>query len=69
MRRTRPITAFGWAVKKRLAERKLDQKEFCRRYGIPEYRLSNLISGTRKAEKYRKQVAELLGIEERESSG
>lgn len=64
MRRTRPITAFGWAVKKRLAELNLDQKEFCRRYGIPESRLSNLIRGARRAERYRKRVADVLGIDE-----
>ncbi|MFB9329942.1 XRE family transcriptional regulator [Paenibacillus aurantiacus] len=64
MKRTKPITPFGWAIKRRLAELELDQKEFCRRYDIPVYRLSNLISGTRKAEQYRKLVMEVLDIEE-----
>lgn len=64
MKRTKPITPFGWAIKRRLAELELDQKEFCRRYNIPAYRLSNLISGTRKAEQYRKLVMEVLNLEE-----
>ncbi|WP_027086843.1 hypothetical protein [Cohnella panacarvi] len=63
MSRKRPISKFGWDIKKRLAELEIDQKEFCHRYNIPEYRLSNLISGSRKAERYRKQVAVLLGID------
>ncbi|MDF2723947.1 MAG: Rha family transcriptional regulator [Paenibacillus sp.] len=63
MKRKKPITSFGWAIKKRLVELQMDQKEFCRRYNIPEYRLSNLISGTRKAEKYRNEVMAILGIE------
>lgn len=64
MKRKKPITPFGWTIKKRLAELHLDQKEFCRRYNIPEYRLSNLISGTRKAEQYRADVIRILGIEQ-----
>lgn len=64
LQRKKPINSFGWTIKKRLAELQIDQKEFCRRYNIPEYRLSNLISGTRKAEKYRKEVMEILGIDE-----
>lgn len=62
MQRKRPITTFGWAIKRRLAELQLDQKEFCRRYHIPESRLSNLINGSRKAEQYRKEVEKILGI-------
>ncbi|ETT45512.1 hypothetical protein C173_19191 [Paenibacillus sp. FSL R7-277] len=58
----RPITAYGWAIKQRLAELHLDQKKFCELHDIPPYRLSNLIHGTRKADRYRRQVAELLNL-------
>lgn len=44
----------------------MNQKEFCQRYNIPEYRLSNLINGTRKAEKYRNIVMNILEIQDYE---
>ncbi|TKJ92003.1 helix-turn-helix transcriptional regulator [Paenibacillus sp. PK4536] len=62
MNRKQPVTPFGWAIKQRLAELQMDQKTFCTRHGIPPSRLSNLINGTRKATRYRKQVADLLDI-------
>jgi antitoxin HigA-1 len=64
VKRKKPITPFGWAIKKRLTELEMDQKEFCRRYNIPECRLSNLISGTRKAEQHRVEVMRILGLEQ-----
>ncbi|MDO7907280.1 XRE family transcriptional regulator [Paenibacillus sp. JX-17] len=63
MKRKQPVTPFGWAIKRRLAELHLDQKEFCKMHGIPPSRLSNLIHGTRKALRYREQVALLLELE------
>ncbi|OBR65797.1 Rha family transcriptional regulator [Paenibacillus oryzae] len=68
MNRKKGITSLGWAIKKRLTELEMDQKEFCRLYGIPEYRLSNLINGTRKAVKYRKAVVAILEIQDTEES-
>ncbi|SET95660.1 Rha family transcriptional regulator [Paenibacillus sp. NFR01] len=62
MKSNRPVTPFGWAIKQRLAELQLDQKDFCKLHGIPPYRLSNLIHGTRKAERYRRLVAKLLDL-------
>ncbi|MCQ4086743.1 hypothetical protein [Saccharibacillus sp. JS10] len=62
MQRKKPITPFGWEIKRRLAELEMDQKTFCEKYEIPPSRLSNLINGSRKATKYRKQVALVLGI-------
>ncbi|NJJ39808.1 XRE family transcriptional regulator [Paenibacillus apii] len=58
----KPITPYGWAIKQRLAEMRLSQKDFCQLYGIPPYRLSNLIYGTRRAMRYRRQVDRLLNI-------
>ncbi|MEK3785776.1 MULTISPECIES: hypothetical protein [Paenibacillus] len=62
MNNRKPVTALGWAIKRRLAELQLDQQSFCKQYGIPPSRLSNLIHGTRKANRYRQQVIEILGI-------
>lgn len=62
MARKRSITAFGWAIKKRLAELQLDQREFCLMYEIPENRLGDLITGARKATRYREKVEIILGI-------
>ncbi|CAM4521304.1 Rha family transcriptional regulator [Paenibacillus typhae] len=62
MNSKRPVTPYGWAIKQRLTELQLDQKKFCELHGIPPYRLSNLIHGTRKAERYRRQVSELLNL-------
>lgn len=62
MARKRPITAFGWMIKQRLAEIQMDQREFCQTYDIPENRLGDLITGARKATRYREQVEKILGI-------
>ncbi|MDF9842035.1 MULTISPECIES: XRE family transcriptional regulator [unclassified Paenibacillus] len=62
MNSKRPVTPYGWEIKQRLTELQLDQKKFCELHGIPPYRLSNLIHGTRKAERYRRQVSELLNL-------
>lgn len=62
MQRKKPITPFGWEIKRRLAELEMDQKSFCELYDIPPSRLSNLINGSRKAAKYRKRVSELLDL-------
>lgn len=62
MHRKKAITPFGWEIKRRLAELELDQKTFCELHDIPPSRLSNLINGSRKAARYRKQVSELLGL-------
>ncbi|BFH10849.1 XRE family transcriptional regulator [Paenibacillus melissococcoides] len=62
MARKRPITAFGWMIKQRLAEIQMDQREFCHKYDIPENRLGDLITGARKATRYREQVEKILGI-------
>ncbi|MBE0341075.1 XRE family transcriptional regulator [Paenibacillus sp. 28ISP30-2] len=64
MNRRNAVTHFGWEIKQKLVEKRMDQKTFCATYHIPTTRLSNLIHGTRRATRYRKQVSELLGIEE-----
>ncbi|WP_036644869.1 hypothetical protein [Paenibacillus sp. oral taxon 786] len=62
MARKRPITAFGWEIKKRLAELRMDQREFCRLYDIPENRLGDIMTGARKATKHREKIERVLGI-------
>ncbi|WP_223821888.1 XRE family transcriptional regulator [Paenibacillus peoriae] len=57
-----PITPLGWKIKVKLIEKQMDQKTFCDMNKIPASRLSNLIHGTRKTNRYREQVVALLGI-------
>lgn len=63
MVRKRPITELGWAIKKRLAELQMDQREFCRLYHIPENRLGDIMTNARKATKYRNRIVEILKID------
>lgn len=62
LEKSREITPFGWEVKRRLTELKLDQKGFCKRHNIPEARLSELITGKRPVRRYRSIVEKELGI-------
>ncbi|MDD2401892.1 MAG: Rha family transcriptional regulator [Clostridia bacterium] len=59
---TKQLTVFGLAVKKKLLDLNVSQKEFCQRYGIPMNRLSEIIYGDRIAIKYKKEVAKVLRI-------
>lgn len=61
-RRKNSVTPLGWEIKKRLAEKRMTQREFCQKYGIPESRMTNIITGTRKAMKYRRKIKNILGI-------
>lgn len=63
MARINPITPLGWEIRKRLAEKRMTQSEFCKKYGIPENRMTEIITGTRKARKHRQRVKEILGID------
>ncbi|REE91374.1 hypothetical protein A8990_10579 [Paenibacillus taihuensis] len=47
---------------------KLDQRAFCQLYDIPENRLGELITGARKAVRYREKVERLLNIRFSEQS-
>ncbi|MFD2114692.1 hypothetical protein ACFSTH_02905 [Paenibacillus yanchengensis] len=58
------ITPLGWKIMVRLAEQQLTRKQFCEQEGIPESRLSNLITGLRPAKKYRQIVIEKLNIQD-----
>jgi predicted transcriptional regulator len=60
----KPITPLGWKIIEKLAEKKLTRKQFCEQEGIPESRLSNLITGIRPAKKYREIVIKALEIED-----
>lgn len=60
----KPITPLGWKIIEKLAERKMTRKEFCLKEGIPEYRLSNLMTGARPARKYRDIVVKALEIQD-----
>jgi predicted transcriptional regulator len=58
------LTPFGVAVKKALLDRRMTQKEFCDRYGIPYNRFIDMLYGFRPVNKYREKVKELLGVQE-----
>lgn len=60
----KPVSDLGWLIKQRLAELKMNQKEFCKLYCISESRLSELIMGTRPAKKEREKVLRILNISE-----
>ncbi|MFF2886990.1 XRE family transcriptional regulator [Paenibacillus sp. NPDC057967] len=62
MARKRPITSLGWQIKQRLAALRMDQREFCKKYEIPENRLADIMTGARKAVKQTEKVKALLGI-------
>lgn len=64
MARKRPITSFGWAIKRRLAELEMDQRKFCKKEGIPENRLGEIMTGSRLAAKHRKQIEKALDIQD-----
>lgn len=66
MARKRPITPLGWEIKKRLAELKMDQRQFCLKHNIPENRLSDIMTGARPAIPQRKRVVKILQINEEE---
>ncbi|RNB92669.1 XRE family transcriptional regulator [Brevibacillus fluminis] len=68
MVRKRPISPLGWAIKKRLAELQMDQREFCQRYHIPENRLGDIMTNARKATKYRNRIVEILNLERNRDS-
>lgn len=59
-------TEFGWKVLRRLAERKLTRKEFCRTHNLSQSRLSEVITGntSRNTTAFRAKVAILLEIDE-----
>jgi len=56
------LTPFGLAVKRKLLELSITQKEFCQRHDIPMNRLSEIVYGDRIARRYKKEVARALDI-------
>ena len=60
--KSKELTPFGIEVKKRLLELKMSQKEFCKKYDIPENRFSEILHGTVPGKKYREKIANILGI-------
>ncbi|MDD2433308.1 MAG: Rha family transcriptional regulator [Clostridia bacterium] len=59
---SKQLTPFGLAVKRRLLDLNMTQKEFCQQYDIPMNRLSEIIYGDRIARRYKKEVARVLKI-------
>ncbi|WP_270170758.1 hypothetical protein [Paenibacillus sp. SYP-B4298] len=63
MQEIKKLTLFGLAVKRALLEKQMTQKQFCEREGIPVNRFTEILYGLRPGNRYRKQIADALGIE------
>ncbi len=61
--KVRKLTKHGKKIKKKIIDMNLSQKEFCRMYGIPECRLSDVMY-TNQRKDLRKKVCEILKIQE-----
>lgn len=62
MKKGRQLTEFGLAVKKALLDMQITQKDFCNEQDIPVNRFTEILYGLRPGLRYRKQIAEALGI-------
>jgi transcriptional regulator with XRE-family HTH domain len=62
MKKGRQLTEFGLAVKKALLDKQITQKDFCIGLGIPVNRFTEILYGLRPGLRYRRQIAEALGI-------
>lgn len=62
MKKGRKLTDFGLAVKKALLDRQVTQKDFCNSQDIPVNRFTEILYGLRPGLRYRKQIADALGI-------
>jgi predicted transcriptional regulator len=58
------ITPWGIKVKKRLIDLNMSQVAFCKKYGIPENRFSEMITGLKPNYKHKKVVNKILKIDE-----
>ena len=58
------LTPWGMKVKKRLIDLNMTQVDFCKKYGIPENRLSEMITGSKPNYKHKKVVDKILEIED-----
>jgi predicted transcriptional regulator len=64
MANARQYTVFGLAIKRALLERRITQKKFCEKEGIPVNRLTEMIYGLRPGIKYRQRIIEALGLDD-----
>ncbi|SDI50114.1 hypothetical protein [Paenibacillus naphthalenovorans] len=60
----KPITPFGWAVLRRLAELNKSRKDFCLEEGISASRFSEILRDKRRATKDRNKIEKALGLNE-----
>lgn len=58
------LTPWGIKVKKRLIDMNMTQVDFCKKYGIPENRFSEMITGSKPNYKHKKVVNKILKIDE-----
>ncbi len=62
MANTREYTEFGLAIKRALLEKRMSQKKFCEKEGIPVNRLTEIIYGLRPGYKYRERIVDALDL-------
>jgi predicted transcriptional regulator len=58
------LTPWGMEVKKRLIDMNMTQVDFCKKYGIPRNRLSELLTGSKPNCKHKKVVDKVLKMDE-----
>lgn len=58
------LTPWGITVKKKLLDLNMTQAEFCKKYGIPQNRFTEMITGLKPNYKHRKTVNKILKIDE-----
>jgi transcriptional regulator with XRE-family HTH domain len=58
----RTLTSFGLAVKRRLLERGMTQKQLAEKLGISETRVSEALYGAVSGKKHKELIATELGI-------
>ncbi|WP_026894426.1 Rha family transcriptional regulator [Clostridiisalibacter paucivorans] len=63
MNYSRKLTDLGVEVKKQLIDKNMSQREFCRKYGIPENRFSEILYGVRPGKKYKKIIKKALDLD------
>lgn len=58
------LTPLGKEIKKRLIDMGMTQKELAAMLGVKRAYISRIMYGNRTGKKYRKAIAEILGIDE-----
>lgn len=58
------LTPLGKKIKKRLVDLDMTQRDLAAMIGVHEVYLTRILKGQRTGAKYKKQIAEILGIDD-----